>query len=319
MVEDDAARMTDGGTDDGASIASGHAARRGPDHRGGRFAQPRILVVGCGDVGTRLVRRLGDRFRVHALTHSPTRVRALRDLGATPHVADLDDPPSLHRIAAIAPTVIHLAPPPLHGTSDPRTAALCGTLRGVRRLVYVSTSGVYGDCGGAWVTETRPVAPETDRARRRVDAERRLRAWARATGAALVILRVPGIYAGDRLPTARLVAGTPVLRAEDDVYTNHIHADDLARIIVLAIRRGLPQRIYHAVDGSAIRMADWFDLLADARGVTRPPRVSLAELETQVSADRLSFMRESRRLSGRRAQAELGLRLAYPTVREGLA
>jgi nucleoside-diphosphate-sugar epimerase len=290
----------------------------GPDQRVGRFAGARILIVGCGDVGLRLIDRLGDRFRIHAMTRSPDRIAALRAAGVVPIVADLDDPGTLGRLAGIAPNVVHLAPPPGRGSVDTRTRTLLRHLSGVERLIYVSTSGVYGDCQGRWIDETRAVAPGTDRGRRRVDAERRLRAWARSRGVRLTILRVPGIYAADRLPLARFASGTPVLRTEDDVYTNHVHADDLARLIADALSRGAPQRIYHAVDDSAIRMGDWFDLIAEHRRLPRPERVSRAAIAERVDPNLLSFMRESRRLSNRRMHTELGMRLAYPTVRDGL-
>ncbi len=270
-------------------------------------------------MGLRLVHRLGDRYRVHALTHSPERMPLLRAAGANPVLADLDRPQSLGGLGGIAPIVVHLAPPQPRGALDRRTRALCSVLHGVRRLIYISTSGVYGDCQGAWIDETRTVSPQTDRARRRVDAERRLRAWARACGVSLVILRVPGIYAADRLPLSRLASPTPVLSPEDDVYTNHIHADDLATLIELALYRGGSQRVYHAVDDSAMPMGEWFDALADAHRMPRPERLSRAEIETRIAADRMSFMSESRRLANRRLHDELGMRLAYPTVREGLA
>ena len=289
------------------------------DARRGRFAGPRILVVGCGDVGLRVVDLLRDRYRVVALTHSQERVAALRSAAVVPVVADLDDPRSLHRLGGLARIVVHLAPPPAKGRIDTRTRALLPLLHGVDTLIYVSTSGVYGDCRGAWVDETRTVAPETDRASRRVDAERCLRAWARNSGTRLVVLRVPGIYAGDRLPTARIAAGTPALRESDDVFTNHIHADDLARLIVLAIHRGAGQRIYHAVDDSAIRMGEWFDLIADTHGLQRPERVARDAIEARVAPNLLSFMRESRRLSNARMKNELGMRLAYPTVVDGVS
>ena len=270
-------------------------------------------------MGLRVVDRLGDRFRVHATTHTPERFDTLRAAGAVPVLIDLDDPRSLARLGGLAPTVIHLAPPAGSGPQDTRTRALVAALHGVRTLVYVSTSGVYGDCAGALIDESRPVAPRTDRARRRVDAELVLRRWARRSGTRLVILRVPGIYAADRLPLARLANRTPVLRAGDDVYTNHIHADDLARLVVVAVERGAAQRVYHAVDDSAMRMADWFDLLADTHGLERPERVSRGDLASRVPPNLLSFMSESRRLSNVRMRVELGMRLRYPTVRDGVA
>jgi nucleoside-diphosphate-sugar epimerase len=194
------------------------------------------------------------------------------------------------------------------------------TLGKAARLVYVSTSGVYGDCGGALVHETRPVAPRNARARRRVDAERVLRAWAVAGGTKLTILRVPGIYAGDRLPLKRLEQGTPALRPEDDVYTNHVHADDLARIVALALLRGGGGgRVVHAVDDTRMKMGEYFDAVADAFGLARPPRLARAELQAVVTPTLLSFMSESRRLDNMRLKRELRVRLRYPDVATALA
>jgi len=300
-------------------LEEGEASDASTSRCEGRFARPRILVVGCGDVGRRLLTVLGARYRVFATVRSIEGAAALRRLGALPIVADLDDPRTLDRLGGLASIVIHLAPPPSTGGDDPRTRSLLRVLRNVERLVYVSTSGVYGDCRGAAIDETRAVAPTTARARRRVDAERQLRGWACRTGTTLGILRVPGIYAGDRLPIARLQAGTPALRSADDVHTNHIHADDLARIVALAIFRGASQRVYHAVDDSALRMGDWFDLVADTHGLQRPERLAREDIESHISPALLSFMSESRRLSNQRLREELGVRLRYPTVREGLA
>lgn len=303
---------------DPADPAASDEVDRAHDARRGRFARPRILIVGCGDVGLRVVELLGDRHRVIAVTHSGERAASLRRAGVVPIVADLDHPSSLHRLGGLARTVVHLAPPPSQGNDDTRTRALLPLLHDIDTLVYVSTSGVYGDCQGAWIDETRVPAPDTDRAKRRVDAERCLRTWSKRTGSRLVILRVPGIYAGDRLPTARIAAGTPVLCEADDVFTNHIHADDLARLIVVAMHRGAAQRVYHAVDDSAMRMGDWLDLVADTHGMRRPERVSRDAIAARVAPNLASFMRESRRLSNLRIKSEFGLRLTYPTVVEGL-
>jgi nucleoside-diphosphate-sugar epimerase len=289
-----------------------------------RFKRPTVLIVGCGDVGQRVARLLHGRWRVLALTSSPARVPALRALGAVPLPGDLDDAATLGRLAGLADAVLHLAPPPGEGSSDPRTAALLHALARstrVRRIVYGSTSGVYGDAGGARFDETRGLLPASDRARRRVDAEARLRWHGRRYGVAVTILRIPGIYAGDRPgghPRERLARGTPVLRAEDDVYTNHIHADDLARACVAALHRGLPQRVVHASDDTELKMGDYFDLAADLCGLPRPPRITRDEARQQLPAMQMSFLSESRRLDNRRLREELRLKLRYPTVREGL-
>jgi nucleoside-diphosphate-sugar epimerase len=278
------------------------------------FNKPRLLIIGCGDVGMRLLPLVCGHYRVFALTSQCERLAELRAAGAVPLLADLDQPASLRRLAGLAHAVVHLAPPPAEGEKDLRTRNVTAILPDRAKVVYVSTTGVYGDLGGALADETRAVAPHNARARRRVDAEQVLRAWARRAAGRLSILRVPGIYAGDRLPIKRLEQGTPALRAEDDVYTNHIHADDLARIVAAALLRGRPCRIYHAVDDSDMKMGDYFDAVADKHGLPRPPRLPRAELAQAVSPTLLSFMSESRRLSNRRMKRELGVRLRYPSV-----
>lgn len=283
-----------------------------------KIGKPRLLVVGCGDVGMRLLPLLSARFRVYAVTSQAARHAELRAAGAVPLTADLDRPATLARLARLARFVVHLAPPPSDGTSDSRTRNLAAILPEGTTLVYVSTTGVYGNCGGASFDETRPVRPANPRAVRRVDAERTLRRWARQTGSRLAILRVPGIYAQDRLPLERLHKGTPALAQADDVYTNHIHADDLARLIVLALFRAAPSRIYHAVDDSDMRMGEYFDAVADAHGLPRPPRLPREQLREVVSPMMLSFMSESRRLQNHRIREELGMRLRYPTVAAAL-
>jgi nucleoside-diphosphate-sugar epimerase len=279
-----------------------------------KFNKPRLLIIGCGDVGMRLLPLVRDQYRVFAVTSQRERFAELRAAGAVPLLANLDQPASLGRLAGLAHSVVHLAPPQTEGEIDRRTRNVTAILPDRARVVYVSTTGVYGDLQGAFVDETRTVAPRNARAQRRVDAEQVLRRWARRSAGRLSILRVPGIYAGDRLPIKRLEEGTPALRSEDDVYTNHIHADDLARIVAAALLRGQPCRVYHAVDDSDMKMGDYFDAVADAHGLPRPPRLPRAELAKAVSPTLLSFMSESRRLSNGRMKRELGVHLRYPTV-----
>jgi nucleoside-diphosphate-sugar epimerase len=284
-----------------------------------------LLIIGCGDVGLRVVRALGGRLRVFALTSSPARCDALRAAGVRPVVGDLDDAVSLGRLAGLADAVLYLAPPPATGRTDPRLRALLAALsRRTRpaRVVYASTTGVYGDCRGEWVTETRPPKATTDRARRRVDAESHLRAWGRATGARVSVLRIPGIYAEDReggRPRERVLRGTPVLAAADDGYTNHIHADDLARACIAALWRGRPQRVVQVCDDTDMKTGDYYDLVADLSGLPRPARVTRAQAGEHFSPAQWSFLNESRRLSNARMKRELRLVLQHPTIREGLS
>jgi nucleoside-diphosphate-sugar epimerase len=285
------------------------------------FAKPRLLILGCGDVGMRLLPMVVQHFRVFAVTSQAAdseRFAQLRAAGAIPVSADLDHASSLARLAGLAKYIIHLAPPESTGEIDTRTRRLLAILPDKSNLVYVSTTGVYGDCGGARFDETRTVQPNNLRAKRRVSAENLLRAWARRSSSQLSILRVPGIYAADRLPLERLKKGTPALIPEDDVFTNHIHAQDLAMLVRLALFRGRPNRIYHAVDDSSLKMADYFDLVADHFNLPHPPKLARRELEKQVSPMLLSFMSESRMLRNERIKLELGARLRYPTVQSAL-
>ncbi len=260
---------------------------------------------------------LTRRWQVVALVRAVD--PALRAQGVRQIRGDLDQPASLRRLAGIADAVLHSAPPPGEGTGDPRTKHLLATLARARslprRLVYISTSGVYGPCGGAVVDESRPCAAGTARARRRVAAE----ALLRRANLRVSILRAPGIYAADRLPLQRLRRGDPVLLAAEDSYTNHIHASDLAAACVVALERGGANRIYNISDDSDLPMGDWFDKLADAFDLPRPPRVTRAAAQTRLSPQLLSFMNESRRLTNTRMKRELKLKLRYPTVDDGIA
>jgi nucleoside-diphosphate-sugar epimerase len=277
----------------------------------------RVLLIGCGDVALRAAALLDGRARLYGLTRRRDEAARLRAHGIAPIVGDLDRGATLARLRAAPFGVLHFAPPPSDGRDDPRTRRLIASLARARiipqRFVYISTSGVYGDCAGARVSEARARRAQTPRARRRVDAEDRLRAWAGRNRIALAILRVPGIYAQTRLPLERIRHGTPVLAADDDVYTNHIHADDLARIAVAALFRARPNRAYNASDDAELKMAGWYDLVADAFQLPRPPRIGWEEAEQRIAPTLLSFMNESRRLSNERMKRELRVRLRYPT------
>jgi nucleoside-diphosphate-sugar epimerase len=285
------------------------------------FRKPSILIIGCGDIGMRVAQQLSRSHRVFALTSSKNRFQELREIGVIPIWGDLDRPETLWRLSGLAQTVIHLAPPQNQGNRDYRTRNLLRILaqgsRTVRRFIYISTTGVYGDHRGAKVSEITPVSPQSERAHRRVDAERVLRLWAPAHGVALTILRVPGIYAVDRLPIERLQSQTPALLPDEDAYSNHIHSDDLARLVCGAVYHGKPQRIINACDGGETKMGDYFDEVADAFGLDRPPRKSASELQKLVSPMLWSFMRESRRVTNTRLH-ELKTPLRYPSVADFL-
>ena len=282
----------------------------------------RLLIIGCGDVMRRALPQLVLRWQVLALVRS--RDPQLAALGITQIEGDLDRPDTLTRLGGISDAVIHSAPPAAQGTGDTRTRNLIAALqRGKslpRQLVYISTSGVYGDCGGAWVGETRAASAKSARAARRVDAERRLRRFGRQRGrhCCVSILRAPGIYAADRLPLERLHKGQPLMVHGEDSHTNHIHAEDLGRACSAALKRGRANRVYNINDDSSLAMGEWFDLLADVFSLPRAPRLPREEVRHAVPAMQWSFMSESRRLDNTRMKQELRLRLRYPTVASGI-
>jgi nucleoside-diphosphate-sugar epimerase len=282
------------------------------------YGMKRLLIIGCGDIALRTLPLLQGHYRIYALVRNFAKADGLRIFGVTPILGDLDDSHSLARIAGLADVVLHFAPPDRQGHIDTRTSNLLAALSTrllPKRLIYISTSGVYGDCGGDFVSETRPVNPQSDRARLRVSAEQQIRSWATRNHVNANILRVPGIIAEDRLPVDRIKAGSPAIIASEDGYSNHIHADDLALNVIAALRYAKPNRVYHTVDDDEMKMGDYFDVVADAFQLARPPRLSRAEVQRTVSPMMWSFMNESRRLTNVRMKQELKVKLMHPSVK----
>jgi len=283
------------------------------------MAENLAFILGCGDIGLKVaaLEQAAGR-RVLALARSEAAASRLSGAGIETVAGDLDRADTLRGLPVGASVWYYFAPPPPQGEGDPRLAGLlAGPLP--RRLVYISTSGVYGDCGGAWVDEDWPVNPRSDRARRRAAAESCLRAWAGARGVDAVVLRVPGIYGPGRLPEERIRRGVPVVREEESPWSNRIHADDLAQACFLAARRGRAGGVYNASDGNPSTMTDYFFQVADHLGLPRPPTIAMEEARRVLGPGILSFLEESKRLDNRRMLRELGVVLRYPDLAGGLA
>ena len=279
-----------------------------------------VFIIGCGDIGRRVARLEQVEGRgVVGLARSPLTASALAKNGIGVIAGDLDRPGSLTELPSRVSTLYYFAPPPSSGDDDPR---LDNALDAVpvlpARLVYISTSGVYGDCAGAWIDEAWPLNPRTARGKRRLAAELALGDWGRRTGVPIVILRVPGIYGPGRLPLERVRRQAAVIDPREAPYTNRIHADDLAAACFAAARLGQPGQAYNISDGHPTTMTDYFWRIADLHGLPRPPAVSLAEAREVLSPAMLSFLEESRRLVNRRMLDELGVKLRYPDLASGL-
>lgn len=280
-----------------------------------------ILIIGCGDIGLRVAHLWQTQgTAVHALSHSPQRHVTLEQTGINVHIGNLDDDSTLHALPTAGACVYYFAPPPEHGTHDPRIGNFIRSCQEKipQQVIYISTSGVYGDCQGAWVNEETPPNPTTARAQRRLDAETQLLTWGRARNISIVILRVGGIYGPGRLPLTRIQQGLPILRRDLAPYSNRIHADDLAQICVAAAKLGQNGRIYNVADGQISTMSDYFLAVARATGLPPPPELDWSAAEQKLSAEMLSYLHESRRLDTRRLREELKVELRYPTLEAGL-
>jgi nucleoside-diphosphate-sugar epimerase len=281
----------------------------------------RIFIVGCGDIGQRVAAlESKEGRRVQGMARSDDVARRLASLGIEPIRADLDHAVSLRDVPTQGATLYYFAPPPAAGAGDPRLDIFLQAItpRLPIRIVYISTSGVYGDCGGAWIDELHPLNPITDRAKRRMAAESLLENWSDTTGVNVVVLRVPGIYGPGRLPFERIRAGRPVVTEAESPYSNRIHANDLARVCQIAGRHGDATGVYNVSDGHPTTMTDYFNRVADAVGLPRPPQVSMAEARRMLDPATLSFLEESKRLVIKRMRESLGVDLLYPTLAEGL-
>lgn len=277
-----------------------------------------LLVIGAGDVARRALPQLRRSWRILTLCRTEEAAARWRALGALPLIGDLDHAPSLARLAGLADAALLTAPPPAHGRTDSRMRKLLYALAKAnsipQQLIYISTSGVYGDAGGGALDETSATRPRNERALRRADAERQLRRFAINRGCALTILRAPGIYADERLPLSRFATGAPLIIDAEDSWSNHIHADDLALLCAAALRRKSGIRVYNACDDQPLPVGMWYRRLGETLGLPLPPQLPREEVKARVTPQQWSFLAESRRLDNGRIRRELAVRLRWPSV-----
>ncbi|BAO45527.1 SDR family oxidoreductase [Thiolapillus brandeum] len=279
----------------------------------------KALIVGCGYVGLRLAMALPGGL-ARGLVRSAESLGELERQGIPGLQRDLDQPVEIGWPTAGA-VVWYLVPPPRSGVVDLRLKHFLRALKDSgqpRRVVLLSTTGVYGHCQGEWVDEHRPPAPVADRARRRLDAEQQLQQWGEQTDGEWVILRVAGIYGPGKLPLERLRQGKPMVGENEAPWTNRIHAHDLVQVCMAAMERGRSGSIYNVTDGQPDNMAHYFNCVADAAGLSRPPVIDLAQAQSSLSAGMRSYLAESRRIDNSRMLRELGVTLRYPDLDSGL-
>jgi nucleoside-diphosphate-sugar epimerase len=276
-----------------------------------RLKKYKLAIVGFGDVGQRLGALLSKRATVLGVGRQAPPNRMCTFL-----LADLDQKSTLKRLAALPSRVIYLAPPPQIGVDDPRMKRFLAATPQVKDCIYVSTTGVYGPAGGAWVDEITPLRPNEARGERRVAAENRLKA---SQIQRVSVLRAPGIYAQERLPIARIQAGLPAFLPSEDVPTNHIHADDLARLCWLGLFKARNRRSYNAADGQPMMHGDYLQAVAQRYGLPAPERLPSAQVKAALSPMAWSMLAGARRVSSVRLLTEWGVRLKYPDMTAFLA
>jgi len=277
----------------------------------------RVWIMGCGDIGRRVARLYQSQgVQATGWVRGQASLALGEQAGISMRLGDLDQGCFFPRNAFEQAEIFWFMPPSNQGLTDSRLRRfLLAVQKAPKRIVLISTTGVYGDCAGRWIDESEPVKPGVDRAKRRVDAELALQEWGENYQGDWVILRVPGIYSAERLPLERLKRAEPVLLESEAPWTNRIHADDLARIAVRAMEVAPQHSIYNACDGHPSTMTDYFNQLAEFAQLARPPQVSLAEASQLVSAGMLSYLQESRRIHNDKLLTELKIQLLYPSLR----
>lgn len=282
----------------------------------------KAFILGCGDIGKRIAGNLlSTGTTVTAMTRSEDKVDILCGMGMAAVTGNLDDPDSTDLSAAAGSLLFYLVPPPGGGIADTRMRNFCTAFEKEAtpaKVVYLSTSGVYGDCPGIAVTEETPVNPQTARAKRRLDAETTLVRWGKERGVPVVILRVTGIYGPNRLPVSHLLNGVPLLKEDEAPITNRIHADDLAAVCVAAAIRGEDGEIFNVSDGNHGTMTAYFNAIADLLELPRPRQVSREEAAVAMPPLLYSYFSESRQMDNAKMLTRLGITLRHPTLADGL-
>ena len=283
------------------------------------------VIIGCGDIGRRVIKGLlsqgHNETDIIGLVNTVESTERCAKLGVIGLRFDLD---TLNRNLSFCSEsyVYYMVPPQKSGVSDTRSQAILDhfTQEEIKpkKVVLISTTGVYGDCDGQWVTEETVTKPQTDRGKRRLDSEQQWQQWGRENKVPVIILRVPGIYAYSRLPEQRIKKQIPVVRPEDCGFTNRIHADDLALMCIAAIRKGKQGEIFNATDGQPGKISDYLQEAAKALNLEPLPEISMEEGKSLLSKEMLSYLNESRKISNEKILKMLNIDLRHPNFREGI-
>lgn len=281
----------------------------------------KIIIAGCGYVGKKITKSFNDQSdRVVCLVCSDKSYKELHGLYDT-YQFNLDEVKNLPDINYLNSDIVYLVPPSSHGIDDSRIKYFLSNLDVLelpKKIVLISTTGVYGDCNGDWITEERQAIPGSERGLRRLSAENVLQEFCIKNKIAYVILRVPGIYGADKLPLQRLLDRKPVLKLSEAPWSNRIHVDDLVEACLCSINYSGDCHIFNISDDLPSSMTDYFFQVARNKGIELPPQLSMNECEQIFSTNMMSYLRESKKIDNTLMKKELGVVLQYPTLKEGL-
>lgn len=282
------------------------------------------LIIGAGYVAKHLYKQLKSDSPASTVY---TASRAERFLNNSQHISiDLDNADSLKKLPIVSNTslnIFYLTPPKPEGLDDTRIKNFICYINTVQytklKMVYISTSGVYGNKNGDWVTEETATNPINDRAKRRVSAEQQLLTLsAQNKNIQSLILRVPGIYGPGRLPIEKIKQRGKIISETECGYTNLIHAEDLACICLSAATNGIDKEIYNVSDTQPVKSSYYYKLVAKLAELPTPEEVSFEEALKTFDSKRLSFLRESRRLDVTKMQSQLRPTLAFTNLEKGI-
>lgn len=276
-----------------------------------------LLSFGHGYSARALAQTLRARgWRIIGTTRKPEKADALRAEGVEPLLWPAAD---LARPLGAATHILISAGPDAAGDPVLNAAgkAIGEAAPHIRWAGYLSTTGVYGDHGGGWVDEDTPLTPSTQRGRLRVRAEAGWQALAEASGLPLHIFRLAGIYGPGRGPFAKVRAGSARRIVKPGQVFSRIHVEDIAQVLAASIARPDPGAVYNLCDDDPAPPQDVIAHAAELLGLPLPPEIAFDEAEMTAMAR--SFYAESKRVRNDRIKDELGVTLAYPTYREGLA
>lgn len=278
------------------------------------------LIIGCGYVGEKValqLMQLESNHNVYATVGSSSKAATLTIQGIKTQAINFDAEDITALTIPREPyRLLYLVPPSREGEKDTRLQRVLNILqtRPPVHFVYMGTSGVYGDCQGDWVNESRIPNPTSEPSKRRLHAEKIVDRWSATQQCSRTLLRVSAIYGPERLPIKRIREGRPAVNADESAWSNRVHIEDLTTICIKALAREGLNEIFNVSDGHPTTSEEFISTIARALGMPLPSSISLKQALCEATPAQRIYLTESRRLDNRLLLQKLDLRLRFPTI-----